>query len=79
MDLGAVGWIVFGWLAVAPVLSLALGSFLRKANEARDVDDFAVAATRQNVVTYMRGRKPVNARSNTRVPEVHVMGRRAAG
>ena len=79
MDLGTVGWIVLGWLAVAPVLSLALGRFLRKANEATGVDDFAVTATRQNVVTYMRGRKPVNARSNAGVPQVRVMGRRAAG
>jgi hypothetical protein len=79
MDLGTVGWIVIGWLAVAPVLSLALGSFLRKANEAPGVDDFAVTATRQNVVTYMRGRKPVNTRANARVPQVHEMGRRAAG
>lgn len=79
MDLGTVGWIVLGWLAVAPVLSLALGSFLRKANDAPGVDDFAVAASRQNVVTYMRGRKPVNARANAGNPQVHVMGRRAAG
>lgn len=79
MDLGTVGWIVFGWLAVALGMSLALGSFLRKASEAPGVDDFAVAISRKNVVTYMRGRKPVNARGNAKVPQVHEMGRRATG
>ncbi len=34
MDLGTVSLIVFGWVSVALVLSLALGNFLRKANEA---------------------------------------------
>jgi len=79
MDLGTVGWIVFGWLAVALGMSLALGRFLRKASEAPGVDDFAAAISRKNVVTYMRGRKPVNARGNAKVPQVHEMGRRATG
>jgi len=79
MDLGTVGWIVFGWLAVALIMSLALGSFLRKANEAPGDDNFAVAASRKNVITYMRGRKPANASDNTMVPRVREMGKRATG
>jgi len=79
MDLGTVSLIVFGWITVALVMSLALGSFLRKANEAPRDDHFAVAAIKHNVVTYMRGRKPAISRVSTMVPRISEMGKRATG
>lgn len=79
MDLGTVSLLVFGWVSVALVLSLALGNFLRKANEAPRTENFAVTAIKHNVVTYMRGRKPAIVRGNTMVPLINEMGKRATG
>jgi len=78
MDMGTVGWIAIGWFAVALVMSLALGSFLRKANEISGDDDFALAASKGKI-TYMRGRKPASARVNIVVPRIREMGKRATG
>ncbi len=79
MDMGTVGWIALGWFAVALVLSLALGGFLRKVNETPGEDDLAVAASRQKVMRYMRGSKPTNARASTMTPRVREQGKRATG
>jgi len=79
MDMGTVGWIALGWFAVALALSLALGGFLRKVNETPGEEDFAVAASRQKVMRFMRGQKPANARSNAVAPRVRELGKRATG
>jgi len=79
MDMGTVGWIALGWFAVALVISLALGGFLRKVNEAPGEEDLAVAVSRQQVMRYMRGKKPANARTNVAAPRIRALGKRAAG
>ena len=79
MDVGIVGWIVLGWFAVALVLSLALGGFLRKVNETPGEEDLAVAASRQQVMRYMRGKKPANARTHVVTPRIRELGKRTAG
>ena len=78
MDMGTVGWVVLGWFAVALVLSLALGGFLRKVNETPDEDDLA-AASRQKVMRYMRGRKLTNAHAYAVAPRVRELGKRTTG
>jgi hypothetical protein len=79
MDMGTVGWIALGWFAVALVISLALGGFLHKVNEVSDEEDFAVDASGQKVVRYLRGRKSANARRNTGSPRVRELGKHATG
>jgi hypothetical protein len=79
MDMGTVGWIALGWFATALVISLALGGFLRKVNEATDEEDLAIAASRQKVMRYMRGRKTTNAASNAVAPRVRELSKRATG
>lgn len=79
MDVGTIGWIALGWFAVALVISLALGGFLRKVNETPGEEDLAIAASRQQVMRYMRGRKPANARSNVAAPRVRELGKRTTG
>jgi hypothetical protein len=79
MDLGIVGWIVLGWFAVALVLSLALGGFLRKVNETPGENDLAVAVSKQKVMRFMRDLKPTNARCNAVASRVRELGRRATG
>jgi hypothetical protein len=60
-------------------MSLAIGNFLRKANEAPRTNHFTGATIKHNVVTYMRGRKPAIVRGNTMAPLVSEMGKRATG
>jgi len=83
MDMGTVGWVVLGWFAVALVLSLALGGFLRKVNETPGEDDLAIAASRQKVMRYMRGRKLTNAHAYAVAPlvahRVRELGKRTTG
>jgi len=79
MDVGTIGWIALGWFAVALVISLILGNFLRKVSEAPGEDEFAVAASRQKVMRYMRGRKLTIARTNAAAPRVHELGKRTTG
>lgn len=79
MDVGTIGWIALGWFAVALVISLALGGFLRKVNETPGEEDLTVAASRQKVMRYMRGRKPANARANAVAPRVRELGKRTTG
>ena len=79
MDMGTVGWIALGWFAVALVISLALGGFLRKVNETPGEEDLSAAASRQQVMRYMRGRKPANARSNVVTQRARELGKRATG
>ena len=57
-----IGWIVIGWFAAAFLLSLALGGFLRKVGVTPGEDDLVVAASKQKVMRYMRGRKPAVTR-----------------
>lgn len=78
MDMGTVGWIALGWFTIALVLSLALGGFLHKVNETPDEDDLAIAASRQKVMRYMRGRKPANARGDA-VHQVRELDKRTTG
>jgi hypothetical protein len=78
MDLATVGWIALGWFAVALVLSLALGGFLRKVNTTVDQEGLAVAASRQKVMRYMRGRKPTGSQGKL-VTRLSVEGKRATG
>ena len=79
MDMATVGWIALGWFSIALVLSLALGGFLHKVNVAPDEDDLAIAASRQKVMRYMRGRKPAIARSDAVAPRIRELGRRTTG
>ena len=79
MDLGIVGWIALGWFAVALVLSLALGGFLRKVNETPGENDLAVVASRQKVMRFMRDLRPTTARCNAVTSRVRELGKRAAG
>lgn len=79
MDMGTVGWIALGWFTAALVMSVALGGFLRKASKTPDEDSFAVAASNQEVMRYMRSQKSTNARANTVTPRVREMGKRATG
>ena len=79
MDLGIVGWIALGWFAVALVLSLALGGFLRKVNETPGENDLAVAVSKQKVMRFMRDLKPATVRCNAVTSRVRELGRRATG
>jgi hypothetical protein len=79
MDLGIVGWIALGWFAVALVLSLALGGFLRKVNETPGENDLAVTVSQQKVMRFMRDLKPTNVRCNAVTSRVRELGRRATG
>jgi hypothetical protein len=79
MDLATVGWIALGWFAVALVLSLALGGFLRKVSETPGEDDLAVANARQKGMRFMRGHKSTNTGGNTNASGVRAQGKRAAG
>jgi hypothetical protein len=79
MDLGIVGWIALGWFAVALVLSLALGGFLRKVNETPGENDLAVTVSQQKVMRFMRDLKPANVRCNAVTSRVRELGRRATG
>ena len=54
MDIGAIGLFALGWLAVAVVVSLMLGTFLRRAHTTTSEQDVEVMAERQRVVRYMR-------------------------
>ncbi len=79
MGMETVGWIALGWFAVALVVSLILGNFLRKVSEAPAEDEFALAASRQKVMRYLRGRKLTNARANAPAPGVRALGKRSTG
>jgi hypothetical protein len=79
MDMETVGWITLGWFAVALVVSLALGIFLRKVNETPGEEDFAIAASKRQVMRYMRGKKLTVACSNTMAPRARGLGKRATG
>jgi hypothetical protein len=79
MDLAAVGWIALGWFAVALVLSLVLGGFLRKVSETPSEDDLIVAASKQQVMRFMRGRKRTNTRGNAATQRGRELGKRVAG
>ena len=78
MDMGTVGWIALGWFAVALVISLALGGFLRKVSETPGEEDLALETSKQQVIRYMRGKKPANTRTNA-APRIRALGKRAAG
>lgn len=79
MDVGTIGWIALGWFAVALAISLILGNFLRKVSETPGEDEFALAASRQKVMRYMRGRKLTIARANAVAPRVRELGKRTTG
>ena len=53
-----LGWIVIGWFAVALVVSLALGGFLREVNAAADETELEQVTSRRQVLRYMRTHKP---------------------
>jgi len=76
MDMATVGWIAMGWLAVAFIVSLALGGILRQAHVTDD--DLVVAASKRKVMRYMRvpGAKPVIARTKPNTPQVRETGKR---
>jgi len=76
MDMGTVGWIALGWFAVALVLSVVLGGFLRKTNETPGDEELAVDVSRQKVMRYMRGRKPVIAACNVEASQPRATRRR---
>ena len=78
MDVGTVGWIALGWISAALVISLVLGSFLRKASEATGEEDFAVTAPEPQVVRFLRGRKTANAQATVVAPRLREAGKRAA-
>jgi len=79
MDLATVGWIVLGWFTVALVLSLVLGGFLHKADMAGSEEEYAMDASKQQAMRFIRGRKPASARGNTAAPRVRELGKRANG
>lgn len=79
MDLVTVGWIALGWFAVALVVSLALGGFLRKASIVLDEDELALVSTRQKAMRFMRGHKPAVGQRNKVVSRMQVQGSRATG
>lgn len=79
MGMETVGWIALGWFAVALVVSLILGNFLRKVSESPGEDEFALAASRQKVMRYMRGRKLTIAHANASAPRVREPGKRTTG
>jgi len=79
MDLATVGWIVLGWFTAALVLSLVLGGFLRKVGETPNEDDLVVAASKQQVMRFMRGRKRTSTRGNAATQRGRELGKRVAG
>ena len=79
MDVGTVGWIALGWFAVALVLSLALGGFLRKVSETPGENDLAVVASRQKVMRFMRDLRATTTRCNAVASRVRELGKRATG
>jgi hypothetical protein len=59
MDMETVGLIVAGWVAVALIVAVALGSFLREVNAAMDEDEVTEVITKKKVLRYLRSHKPV--------------------
>jgi len=79
MDMGTVGWIVLGWFSVALVLSLVLGGFLRKVNEALGEEDIAASTSRQKGMRFMRSHNSRIACGKATASRVRVLVKRAAG
>jgi hypothetical protein len=53
MDMGTLGWMAFGWLAMSIVVSLALGGFLRAAT-ADTAAPLHPTSSRDRVLRYRR-------------------------
>jgi hypothetical protein len=76
MELGTVGWLVLGWFAVALIISFALGGFLKQTSANMGETDLAEGISKQQVVRYMRGRKPklALASSSARTQSKRIVG-----
>jgi len=77
MDMATIGWIALGWFVSAVVLSLAIGSFIRKVNETPGEDDLAFAVSKKKVMRYMRRHRSMQTRCDAVDSRVNVIGKRA--
>lgn len=71
MDIGAIGLFALGWLVVAVVVSLMLGTFLRRAHATTSEQDVEVMTERQRVLRYMRKPRTKPSHAET-VPTVAI-------
>ena len=71
-----IGWIVLGWFAVAFIVSYVFGGFLRHAGASVTEEDLAESISTQQVLRYMRTRKP---KATTAPTAGRLPGKRSTG